>query len=571
MENINHAIELMREQFTEGTIVWLILFGILLILSVMYFFQGIYIYKRLSVESSNFIVLCIPIVIWAFLIEVGPVLGMENTEGTLAALGIACVNLFTPSLIMLHIWSQVSYKPVTAGVRIRWLVVPVALTIIYAVRMMSPGFFTVAIGAGEGTVSIVTLVSNIYFIVVIVKSYLLCFNVFYQMPAHMRRSTYQLIIAISAITLAFGVSSFFGLSEEVTDILLAIAYIIAMYSMFTAFFIANSANVIVTSRDFVFSSLSTLVITVSLKGNILDWNHKTKDGALPLPTPKYKEPYTLYRQRILDTCNGTVSPHDENILNIKNTDGENNFLFTWHEICYFGRKFGYLIEIADVTNIYTRLRSLEGIAFFDNLTSLYNRNAYIDRVKQMASPDHMPLLIVVGDVNNLKKVNDLYGHLSGDKLLLTITGLVKEKAPENAFVARIGGDELVLLLSKGSDEEARLFISSVTEALKEVDDPEIGEPSISWGYAIMNDTTENYNDVFRAADAIMYQAKSRSREVTISGVVPQSEEKPPAETANHSSGSNAQPDEGAQPENNAQPDDGAQPDNNAQPETNHAS
>jgi len=257
-----------------------------------------------------------------------------------------------------------------------------------------------------------------------------------------------------------------------------------------------------------------------MKGNILDWNRKSKDGCLPLPNPRYKEPYAHYRKRILETCNGTVSPHDENILNIQGTDGENNFLFTWHDIGYQGRQYGYLIEIADVTNIYTKLRYIEVIAYYDNLTSLHNRNAYIERVRQIAKPESMPLLIIIGDVNNLKMVNDLYGHLSGDNLLLTVTKAVKDCAPESAFVARIGGDELVVLVPKANDQMAASFIEDVTNELNTVHAEGFGTPSVSWGYAVMRDITENYNDVFRTADGIMYEAKRKSREVTISGMVP---------------------------------------------------
>jgi len=524
MADMNSALDLISAQFEEGSAIWLVLFSALFVLTAIYFFRGLYIYNKRSMDSLNFLILCAPVLIWAFFIEGGPLLGIVNGEGTFVSLIIVCANYLIPTLLMLHIWSQVSYRPITIYVWIRWLAVPVILTVIAAVRMADTEIDLGTIGVWDGQISAVALGASIYFIIVIIKSYLLCFNVFYQMPVHMRRSTYQMLISITAIVIAHVVSAYFGLTQNVSNVLMAIALIVAMYSLFTAFFIANAANVIVTSRDFVFSSLSTLVIMISLKGNILDWNRKAKDSCLPLPNPKYKEPYEHYRKRILETCNGTVSPHDENILNVKSIDGENNFLFTWHDIGYQGRQYGYLIEIADVTNIYTKLRYIEVIAYYDNLTSLHNRNAYIERVKQIATPESMPLLIVVGDVNNLKKINDLYGHLSGDNLLLTVTRIVKENAPEDAFVARIGGDEIVMLVQKASDNMATSFIADVTDALNAITDAGFGTPSVSWGYAIMRDVTESYNDVFRTADSIMYEAKRKSRELTISGVIPQERE-----------------------------------------------
>jgi len=520
MDNFNAALEMLREQFEEGSLVWLVLFAMLTVIAAMYIFRGVYIYFKKSVESKNYMMLCISIFIWAFLILSGTFAGVDAEEGTLCSLAIKGIGFIVPVFLMLHIWSQVSYRPVTNNIRVLWLIVPILLTGAGALMIRDPGLDLGSVPLGYQNVSMIIVVANLYFVIVSIKSYLLCFNVFYQMPVHMRRSTYQMLIAISAIVIAQGVSTYFGASQNMTNVLLAIAYIIAMNTLFTAFFIANAANVIVTSRDFVFSSLSTFVITVSLKGNILDWNRKAKDSCLPLPNPKYKEPYVHYRKRILETCNGTVSPHDGNIINIKSADSENNFLCYWHEIGYKGNKFGYLIEIADVTNIYTQLRNIEGIAYYDNLTLLFNRNAYIEQVKQLETSEGMPLLIVIGDVNNLKRINDEFGHLSGDKLLLTVTRIIKENAPKGSFVARIGGDEIVVLVPRSDEDQAKTFIAAVTRMLDEADDPETGKPSVSWGYSVMYDTSEDYNDVFRAADAIMYEAKRKSREVSISGVVP---------------------------------------------------
>jgi len=512
---------MLQAQFEVGSVAWLALFGILSIIAFVYIIRGIYIYFRRSVASKNFIVLCSPIFAWAFLILGGPLFGFPGGDGTLIGTAVKAMSFFIPVLLMFHIWSQVSYRPITAWIRIGWLILPIILTLASVLKITSPEIDFVTIPIWDESISIVIVAANIYFVIVSIKSYLLCFNVFYQMPPHMRRSTYQMLIAISVVVIAQAVPAYLAVSQNLTNIFLAFAFIVMMYTLFTSFFIANAANVIVTSREFVFASLSTLVITISLKGNILDWNRKAKDSCLPMPNPKFNEPYAHYRRRVLKTCKGTVSPHDENIINLKSEDAENNFLLTWHEIGYKGNKFGYLIEIADVTNIYSKLRYIESIAYYDNLTSLHNRNAYMEQVKELAIPKNMPLLIAVGDVNNLKVVNDVYGHLAGDQLLLAVTNAVKENTPEGAFVARIGGDEMVMLLPRAGADQANSFIAAVTKTLNALSHPEIGTPSVSWGYAVMNDAKEDYNDVFREADAIMYEAKRRSREVSISGIVPQ--------------------------------------------------
>ena len=518
MDHVNKAINLIGEQLLEGSIIWIAVFGLLFVYSMIYFFRGLYIYSKRSVESAYFMIFCALVAVWAFLRASGAVFGWDIAPGTPIYVVIVAAGLLIPVLLMFHIWSQVSYRPITATVRFFWLVVPLALIVFTAFDVYDQEInFNILF---YGQISLITLISHIYFLVVIVKSYLLCFNIFYQMPKHMRNSTYHMIIAITSLLVANVISIYFAVPDHIHDVIVAIAYIIATSVLCRAFFIANSSNVIVTSRDFVFSNLSTIVITVSLKGSILDWNKKDKGAFSPLPDPKYKEPYPLYRKRIIDVCKAAISPHDENIINIIGDNSETHFLFTWHEISYLGRKFGYLVEISEVTKIYTKLRYLEDSAFFDTLTSLHNRNAYIETVKEISSQDNMPLLILVGDVNNLKKINDNLGHLAGDKLLLVITGVIKSKAPEKAHVFRIGGDEIAMLVSNADEDVATTFINAVTDELSQINDPEIGRPSISWGWSIMDSISDNYNEVFRAADDIMYQEKKKAKEVSISGFVP---------------------------------------------------
>jgi diguanylate cyclase (GGDEF)-like protein len=178
------------------------------------------------------------------------------------------------------------------------------------------------------------------------------------------------------------------------------------------------------------------------------------------------------------------------------------------------------VEISEVTTSYSVLRYLEEIALFDNLTGVRNRNAYIDTAKQIVTEENMPLLILVGDVNNLKKVNDSRGHLYGDRLLIAITKIIREKAPKGADVFRIGGDEFVLLVPKANDEAAQEFASAVEEACAHPDDPDIDAPSISWGHAVMRAVDGDYNEAFKEADAILYESKRRMQIESIAGIVP---------------------------------------------------
>jgi diguanylate cyclase (GGDEF)-like protein len=496
---------------TVDATMWKILFAGLFLLALYFFVRGIFIFRKRAVESKLFVILTVPTFVWTGVLLLGAWQGEDVFVMSWMSVALYAAQTLIPGFLMLHVWSQTSYKPITLSAWVATLIVPVILIMIEVLDT-----FATVIGLFLYLQPIIAL---FYFIVVMVRAYLLCFNVFYQMPRHMRRSTTRMLLAISSVVAAAAISQFFDMQDYAGGFLYSIAYTIMLIALDSAFFITNSSNVIVTSRDFVFASLSTIVITVSLKGAILDWNRKTKNGCYPLPSPHYMESYQQYRARILDSCNGTVSPHDNNILTTNVGGKEAHFLFTWHEIGFRGRKFGYLVEISEVTRSYSILRYLEDIALFDTLTGLHNRNAYLDTVKRIG-PENMPLLIIIGDVNNLKYTNDTLGHLVGDRLLITVTQSISENAPEGSTAYRIGGDEIVLLMPGGTVRDAESFIDRVTSVLDSVDDPGFGKPGISWGYSVMTSASENYNDVFKMADAIMYEAKKKYKSVSLSGMVP---------------------------------------------------
>jgi diguanylate cyclase (GGDEF)-like protein len=104
--------------------------------------------------------------------------------------------------------------------------------------------------------------------------------------------------------------------------------------------------------------------------------------------------------------------------------------------------------------------------------------------------------------------------------LVIVTSIVKRTIPENAQVFRIGGDELAILIPRADTDVAERFLTDVNAALNAVNDPEIGTPSLSWGYAVMRDMDEDYNAVFRAADVIMYGEKKKMKTISLSGVMP---------------------------------------------------
>ena len=103
---------------------------------------------------------------------------------------------------------------------------------------------------------------------------------------------------------------------------------------------------------------------------------------------------------------------------------------------------------------FTHLAQLERMASVDPLTGLYNRRGLMSEVDRIlaAGGDGMALLVI--DVDDLKQINDTWGHLKGDEVLRMVSEVVRQVGGPDAVAGRLGGDEFVLVLWEVSDGQA---------------------------------------------------------------------------------------------------------------------
>jgi len=508
-------------------------YGFLCAACLFFAFVAIYKLIRRRWSSIFFILLCTAVITWSVLSFLALFTNdLRDAEflNTLRFIGMIPI----PALLTLHISLQVSYKELRPHMILLFLVVPLLYIFLILRDLFFPGVlsFMPAVTASMWYY----IVFYFYAIVALIKSYLLCFNVFYQMPPRARRSTKSTFVSVIAITLFLILDAVWSTSihnlipqNVVVDLLLPLATPIALafliYPLFDSMYIMPASDVIVTSREFIMRGLNTTVLVLNRRYQVLDWNRKDWDSEFPLPKPKYKEPYAVYLKRLLNQYEGKVSPHNTDIIIITKDGVETYFLLRAHEVGYKNRMFGYVVEISEVTPIYKKLRYFEEIAHIDNLTGLHNRNAYIDYTEQLIKEENMPLLILVGDLNELKRINDVYGHLEGDELIKTVSKIINDSKPDNAFVARVGGDEFVLLVPGGSEEQAENFIKTSNEMCGKIRSDKSTTPSVSWGFVLMTSIDQSYNDLFAEADKMMYEYKKNRVAFSSSGTLPKKAKK----------------------------------------------
>jgi diguanylate cyclase len=163
-----------------------------------------------------------------------------------------------------------------------------------------------------------------------------------------------------------------------------------------------------------------------------------------------------------------------------------------------------------------RLAEQRHLALTDALTQLPNREAYSRKLHEEVARWNRyghPLSLVLCDVDHFKKVNDNFGHASGDEVLRLVARLLREGLRETDFVARYGGEEFVILLPETATRQAREVMNQVRESIAAAS-LSTGEQRIrvtaSFGIAGFNEGDAS-DRVFRRADAALYQAKNDGR------------------------------------------------------------
>ena len=92
----------------------------------------------------------------------------------------------------------------------------------------------------------------------------------------------------------------------------------------------------------------------------------------------------------------------------------------------------------------------------DDMTGLYNKNKLLDDLEKPKEPDRK-VAVIYWDVNQLKFVNDTYGHGKGDRLIARIAGTIRLAAAndnDNVRVYRYGGDEFIMIIPDGTEDDA---------------------------------------------------------------------------------------------------------------------
>src|SRR6476661_5612791 len=192
-----------------------------------------------------------------------------------------------------------------------------------------------------------------------------------------------------------------------------------------------------------------------------------------------------------------------------------NAAFAEHEF-ELAKWFGDAAALA-LDNAQIRAR-LEHAAQTESLTGLYNHRFFHDRLRSeltRASRSHDSVAVLMFDLDDFKRVNDVYGHGAGDQLLVQLARLARETVRGSDVVCRIGGEEFGVIMPSCDAGDALGLASRLTERLREVEFEPAGHMTVSIGISQGPQHAMNPRELVTCAEAAMMTAKARGKDQTV--------------------------------------------------------
>lgn len=223
------------------------------------------------------------------------------------------------------------------------------------------------------------------------------------------------------------------------------------------------------------------------------------------------------RQLLNERLEKEKEVHDFEIL-VKAINGETPFwLLTSANVIDYNYDIALYCSFQDITSRKNREAVLKNQATRDPLTSLYNRRYFEDEVNRriaLAQANHQQYSVLMIDADHFKRVNDTYGHKTGDKVLIELSSTAEKSLRQDDIVARYGGEEFVVFLPELSAEEAKVVADRLRETISKIvvysDQGDEVRFTVSIGIS-SSAISDNIDTLIKTSDEALYRAKESGR------------------------------------------------------------
>lgn len=241
-------------------------------------------------------------------------------------------------------------------------------------------------------------------------------------------------------------------------------------------------------------------------GTASEWLYINHHAADILSDPQCEPKLRLWMKRQADILSENGHPYSAE-LELPGDAGFQYFSVEIHPLSWHEHN-ALAFVLTDVSADKEHLHDLQNAAYSDKLTKVYNRHYGMKVLNEWLS-DKRPFILCFADIDNLKFVNDRFGHSEGDKYILTVTDVLHGFTPE-AVLCRLGGDEFMLLAQDLSSDKAKDQMEALRSRLISCNTAagNLYEHSISYGVIEVGaDNALPAGDLLSIADERMYEYK----------------------------------------------------------------
>ena len=165
------------------------------------------------------------------------------------------------------------------------------------------------------------------------------------------------------------------------------------------------------------------------------------------------------------------------------------------------------------------IEKLEFLASHDPMTGIYNRRKFFELANRKFAESSKDLYAAMMDIDRFKKINDIYGHPTGDRVIKAVTRVVGENIDEGSVFGRLGGEEFAVICRYPNQDDVVARLESIREKVEQLETRSVGGElircTISEGVAKADETTHNLDELLQRADEMLYKAKGSGRNKAI--------------------------------------------------------
>jgi diguanylate cyclase (GGDEF)-like protein len=198
----------------------------------------------------------------------------------------------------------------------------------------------------------------------------------------------------------------------------------------------------------------------------------------------------------------------------------NEFTITWHASVLTDAQeqiTGAVVSGDDISDYKKVEITLRDLTFIDELTGLYNRRGFLTLARQhinISNRTQKDILLLFADLDGMKKINDELGHHQGDMALIDTANILRKTFRESDIIARIGGDEFVVLAMSKGESDVGILKDRLHKNLQLHNEHERRQYQLSLSMGVttyQNPAAHTVNILMSHADKLMYEHKKTQK------------------------------------------------------------